>query len=142
MYNAQNTANEAYLKESTAFLEENKKKEGVVTLPSGLQYEVPTEGTGATPDSTSTVKLHYEGSTIDGTVFDSSIQRGEPVEFTLGPGLIAGFNEAVTRMPVGSKWKIYMPSSLAYGANPPGGSGIKPNSALVFVVELLEIVNE
>jgi FKBP-type peptidyl-prolyl cis-trans isomerase FklB len=119
------------------FLEENKKKEGVVTLPSGLQYQIIKAGDGPKPASTDKVKTHYHGTLIDGTVFDSSVQRGEPITFPV-TGVIPGWIEALQLMPVGSKWKLFIPQALAYG---PRGSGptIKPYSALVFEVELLGI---
>lgn len=119
------------------FLEENKKKTGVVTLPSGLQYEIMKEGTGAKPTINNTVKTHYHGTLPDGTVFDSSVQRGEPAEFPVG-GVIQGWVEALQLMPVGSKWKLYVPYNLAYGERA-AGAAIKPYSALIFEVELLEI---
>ncbi len=142
MYKAQNEKFEANLQKSTAFLEANKTKEGVVTTESGLQYKILKEGNGARPDSLATVRVHYHGTTIDGDVFDSSVERGEPVEFTLGPGLIAGFNEAIRLMPVGSKWQVFLPTNLAYGVNAPNGSGIQPNDALIFEIELLDIIND
>ena len=119
------------------FLDENKKKEGVVTLPSGLQYQIMKAGDGPKPTSTDKVKTHYHGTLIDGTVFDSSVQRGEPITFPV-TGVIPGWIEALQLMPVGSKWKLFIPQSLAYGSR---GSGptIKPYSALVFEVELLGI---
>lgn len=119
------------------FLSENKTKEGVVTLPSGLQYMVMKAGDGPKPASTDKVKTHYHGTLIDGTVFDSSVQRGEPITFPV-TGVIPGWIEALQLMPVGSKWKLFIPQALAYG---PRGSGptIKPYSALVFEVELLGI---
>jgi FKBP-type peptidyl-prolyl cis-trans isomerase FklB len=119
------------------FLDENKKKEGVVTLPSGLQYQIMKAGDGPKPASSDKVKTHYHGTLIDGTVFDSSVQRGEPITFPV-TGVIPGWIEALQLMPVGSKWKLFIPQSLAYGSR---GSGptIKPYSALVFEVELLGI---
>lgn len=124
-------------KEGAAFLEENSKKEGVVTLPSGLQYVVIVEGTGATPKLTDKVKAHYHGTLIDGTVFDSSVDHGEPVSFPVN-GVIAGWTEALQLMKVGSKWRLFVPYDLAYGER---GSGpqIGPYSALIFEVELLDI---
>lgn len=142
MYNMQTAKFAENLEKSNAFLEANKIKEGVKTTESGLQYKVLTAGNGALPDSTATVRVHYHGTTMDGDVFDSSVQRGEPVEFTLGPGLISGFNEAIRMMPVGSKWQVVLPPDLAYGENAPGGSLIKPNDALIFEIELLGIVEE
>lgn len=142
MMNDQKAANmEAAHKENreggVRWLEENKKKEGVIILPSGLQYKVLTEGTGAIPTSTDKVKVNYEGRLIDGTVFDSSYQRGEPTSFQ-ADRVIKGWTEALTRMPVGSKWELYIPYDLAYGDRE-AGAQIKPYSALIFVVELLEI---
>jgi FKBP-type peptidyl-prolyl cis-trans isomerase len=120
-----------------AYLAENAKKAGVKTTASGLQYEVIKEGTGAKPSATSTVKVHYEGKLIDGTVFDSSIKRGEPVSFPLNQ-VIPGWTEGVQLMSVGSKYHFVIPANLAYGEQ--GGGPIPPNSVLSFDVELLEIV--
>ncbi|MGE3820886.1 MAG: FKBP-type peptidyl-prolyl cis-trans isomerase [Isosphaeraceae bacterium] len=121
-----------------AFLAANKSKPGVRTLPSGLQYKVLKEGTGAIPKATDTVSTHYKGTLLDGTVFDSSIERGEPLSFEVN-GVIAGWTEALQKMKVGSKWQLFVPANLAYGENPPQGSPIEPNSVLVFEVELLGI---
>ena len=119
------------------FLAENKKKEGVVTLESGLQYKVIKAGKGEKPESNSQVVVHYHGTLIDGTEFDSSYSRGEPV--TLGVGqVIRGWQEALQLMPVGSKWQVVVPSNLAYGERGAGGT-IRPNSTLLFDIELLEI---
>ena len=119
------------------FLAENKKKEGVVTLESGLQYKVIKAGKGEKPESNSQVVVHYHGTLIDGTEFDSSYSRGEPV--TLGVGqVIRGWQEALQLMPVGSKWQVAVPSNLAYGERGAGGT-IRPNSTLLFDIELLEI---
>jgi FKBP-type peptidyl-prolyl cis-trans isomerase FklB len=118
------------------FMAENAKKDGVKTLPSGLQYKVIKEGTGAIPADTSLVKIHYEGKLVDGTVFDSSLQRGEPAEMYANR-VIKGFTEALTRMPVGSEWEVYIPQELAYGEREAGQ--IKPFSALIFKIQLLEI---
>lgn len=126
------------LEAGNAFLEKNKAREGVTTTASGLQYEVITEGTGPKPVAEDMVRVHYHGTLIDGKVFDSSVDRGEPAEFPVG-GVIQGWVEALQLMPVGSKWKIYLPASLAYGERGAGGD-IQPNSALVFEVELLEIL--
>lgn len=126
------------LEAGNAFLEKNKAREGVTTTASGLQYEVITEGTGPKPVAEDMVRVHYHGTLIDGKVFDSSVERGEPAEFPVG-GVIQGWVEALQLMPVGSKWKIYLPASLAYGERGAGGD-IQPNSALVFEVELLEIL--
>lgn len=120
------------------FLEENKKRPEVVTLPSGLQYEIITKGDGKIPVATDQVKCHYHGSLIDGTVFDSSVQRGTPATFGVNQ-VIPGWVEALQLMPVGSKWKLFIPSDLAYGAAG-AGQAIEPNSTLVFEVEVLGIV--
>ena len=120
------------------FLVENKKRAGVITLPSGLQYEVITEGKGAKPKATDRVKCHYEGQLINGQVFDSSVKRGEPAVFGVNQ-VIPGWEEALQLMPVGSKWKLYIPSDLAYGEKG-AGEAIAPNSTLIFEVELLDIV--
>lgn len=126
------------LEAGKAFLEENKKREGVVTLSSGLQYEVINEGDGAIPKATDKVKCHYHGTLIDGTVFDSSVQRGQPAVFGVNQ-VIKGWVEALQLMSVGSKWRLYIPSDLAYGKQGAGGS-IEPNTTLIFDVELLGIV--
>lgn len=123
--------------EGEKFLAENKTKEGVVTTESGLQYKVITEGTGAKPTATDKVKVHYKGTLLDGTEFDSSVGRGEPAEFTVD-GVIKGWTEVLQIMPVGSKYIVWTPSELAYGER--GNQGIKPNSVLTFEVELLDIV--
>ncbi|MDR2628080.1 MAG: FKBP-type peptidyl-prolyl cis-trans isomerase, partial [Dysgonamonadaceae bacterium] len=123
---------------SEKFLEENKKKDGVKVTPSGLQYKVIKEGTGEKPDSTSTVKVHYVGTLADGTEFDSSVKRGEPTTFRVDQ-VIKGWTEGLLLMPVGSKYTLYVPSELGYGDRGAGGK-IKGNSALIFEVELLEIV--
>lgn len=124
--------------EGEKFLTENKKKEGVVALPSGLQYKILTAGNGPKPKASDTVKCHYEGRLINGTVFDSSIRRNEPAEFPVS-GVIAGWVEALQLMPVGSKWQLYIPSELAYGTHGAGQS-IGPNQTLIFDVELLAII--
>ncbi len=129
---------EANIGQGKAFLEENKKKSGIVTLPSGLQYEVINEGSGKKAKATDQVKCHYHGTLIDGTVFDSSVQRGTPATFGVNQ-VIKGWVEALQLMPVGSKWKLFIPSDLAYGAQGAGQS-IEPNSTLVFEVEVLDIV--
>lgn len=121
-----------------AFLEENKKNEGVIALPSGLQYKVLTEGAGgAKPTAESTVTTHYEGKTIDGNIFDSSFQRGEPATFPVN-GVIAGWTEALQLMSVGDVFELYIPSDLAYGTQG-AGNDIAPNSTLIFKVELVGI---
>ncbi|MFV0290483.1 MAG: FKBP-type peptidyl-prolyl cis-trans isomerase [Mangrovibacterium sp.] len=134
---AQAKEGEAAIAEGEKFLSENRSKAGVVTTESGLQYEIITEGTGEKPTIDSTVKCHYHGTLIDGTVFDSSVDRGEPATFPVN-GVIPGWTEALQLMPVGSKWKLFINSELAYG-NRAAGS-IKPNSTLIFEVELLEIL--
>jgi FKBP-type peptidyl-prolyl cis-trans isomerase FklB len=137
MAEAAQKAAEENKKKGDAFLAENKKQKGVVTLASGLQYKVLKEGKGAKPKATDTVSTHYRGTLIDGTEFDSSIKRGQPAEFPVGQ-VIKGWTEALQLMPVGSKWQLFIPSDLAYG---PQGAGnvIGPNSTLIFDVELLEI---
>jgi FKBP-type peptidyl-prolyl cis-trans isomerase FklB len=127
-----------YISQNEAFLAKNKEKSGVTSTASGLQYEVIKMGTGPKPTAESTVKVHYAGTLIDGTEFDSSIKRNEPAQFPVS-GVIAGWTEALQLMPVGSKFRLYIPQSIAYGA---AGAGevIKPYSTLIFEVELLEIV--
>ena len=120
------------------FLEENKKKENIVTLPSGLQYEVIKEGNGKKPKATDRVRCHYEGTLIDGTLFDSSIQRGEPAVFGVNQ-VFAGWVEALQLMSEGSKWRLFIPSELAYGANG-AGEMIPPHSTLIFEVEMIEVL--
>lgn len=122
------------------FLAANKTKPGVVTLPSGLQYMIMKEGTGPKPGPTDKVKCHYHGTLIDGKVFDSSVDRGEPIELTVN-GVIPGWTEALQLMPVGSKWKLFIPSNLAYG-DQQAGPMIGPGSTLIFEVELLDIVKQ
>jgi FKBP-type peptidyl-prolyl cis-trans isomerase FklB len=119
------------------FLLENAKRDGITVLASGLQFEVLTAGEGAKPTRESTVRTHYHGTLVDGTVFDSSYDRGQPAEFPVG-GVIAGWTEALQLMGTGSKWRLYVPSELAYGAQ--GVGSIPPHSVLVFDVELLEIL--
>ena len=119
------------------FLAENKKKENVVALPSGLQYEIISEGEGVIPTATDTVQCHYHGTLIDGTVFDSSVQRGEPAVFGVTQ-VIKGWVEALQLMPVGSKWRLFVPSDMAYGQQG-AGDIIQPNATLIFEVELLGI---
>ena len=127
----------ALIRDGEAFLKENATKEGVVTTESGLQYKIVTAGEGPKPGAEDVVKVHYRGTLLDGTEFDSSYKRGEPVTFPVG-GVIPGWVEALQLMPVGSKWELFIPSGLAYG---PGGAGgqIGPNSTLKFEVELLSI---
>lgn len=124
-------------KEGEAFLEANKKKPGVVTLPSGLQYKVITEGTGPKPKPTDTVEVNYRGTLVNGKEFDSSYKRGEPAKFVLGQ-VIPGWIEGLQLMSVGSKYELYIPSNLAYGERG-AGADIGPNATLVFEVELLGI---
>ena len=119
------------------YLADNAQKDGVVTLPSGLQYKVLNEGNGKKPKATDTVKCHYEGMLIDGTLFDSSIQRGEPAEFPLN-GVIAGWTEGLQLMQEGAKYRFFIPYTLGYGEHGAGQS-IPPFSALVFDVELIEV---
>jgi FKBP-type peptidyl-prolyl cis-trans isomerase FklB len=118
------------------FLEANKSKEGVKTLPSGLQYKIVKEGAGAEPEKTDTVTVNYKGTLIDGTVFDSSYDRGEPATFPL-EGVIAGWTEALQLMKPGSQWELFVPSDLAYGESG-AGRAVPPHAALVFDVELLK----
>jgi FKBP-type peptidyl-prolyl cis-trans isomerase FklB len=119
------------------FLKENAKKEGVVTLPSGVQYKVLVEGKGAIPADTSRVKVNYEGRTLDGKVFDSSYKRGQATDFRANQ-VIKGWTDALTHMPAGSTWEIYVPQELAYGERQQGAD-IKPFSMLIFKIELLEV---
>ncbi|MFK5879977.1 MAG: FKBP-type peptidyl-prolyl cis-trans isomerase [Flavobacteriaceae bacterium] len=126
-------------KEGEDFLEANKSNEGVQVTESGLQYLVMTEGNGEKPTTASRVKVHYHGTLIDGTVFDSSVDRGEPSEFGVTQ-VIKGWTEALQLMPVGAKYKLFIPQELAYGANPNPRGPIKPYATLVFEVELIEIV--
>jgi FKBP-type peptidyl-prolyl cis-trans isomerase FkpA len=130
-------AAEKNIEAGLAYLEENGKREGVVTTDSGLQYEVLTEGEGASPAATDVVKVHYRGTLLDGTEFDSSYKRGEPAEFPLNR-VIAGWTEGVQLMKEGAKYRFHIPSELAYGQRSTGA--ITPNSTLVFDVELLEVV--
>jgi len=134
---AARAAGEKNKAEGDAFLAENKKKEGVVTLPSGLQYKVVTEGSGAKPGAADTVSVNYRGTLIDGTEFDSSYKRGQPVTFPV-KGVIAGWTEALQLMKAGSKWQLFIPANLAYGERgaPPV---IGPHATLIFEVELLEV---
>ncbi len=132
----------AYIKtktESEMFLSENKKRPGVVTLASGLQYEILVPGTGAIATRNDKVTVHYHGTLIDGRVFDSSVQRGQPATFGVTQ-VIKGWTEALQLMPAGSKWKLFIPQDLAYGANPRPGGLIEPYMTLVFEVEVIEVV--
>lgn len=131
-----NKAGEANKKKGDDFLAQNKAKAGVQTTASGLQYEVLKEGTGPMPKATDNVKVHYKGTLIDGTEFDAS--KGDPATFNVS-GVIPGWTEALKMMKVGSKWRIYVPSDLAYGNNPPPGGKIGPGSVLIFEMELVEI---
>jgi FKBP-type peptidyl-prolyl cis-trans isomerase FklB len=131
------SAGEKNKKEGETFLAENKKKKGVKTLPSGLQYKVVGEGKGAVPKATDTVTVNYRGTLIDGTEFDSSYKRGQPATFQVN-GVIKGWTEALQRMKAGSKWQLFIPSDLAYGEKG-AGPQIGPNAVLVFEVELLSI---
>ncbi len=135
---AQEEAAEAASAEGNAFLAENAKREGVVTTESGLQYEIISEGSGEKPSYDSNVHTHYHGTFIDGKVFDSSVTRGQPAEFPVS-GVIAGWTEALQLMPVGAKYKLYVPHHLAYGERG-AGAAIPPYSTLVFEVELLDIL--
>ena len=131
---------EANKKEGDAFLAANKTKEGVVALPSGLQYKILKEGTGPKPTAADTVVCNYKGTLLDNTEFDSSYKRGQPATFPVGQ-VIKGWTEVLQLMPVGSKWEVFIPSDLAYGARGPGqgGGAIGPNATLVFEIELLSI---
>ncbi|MDO4780343.1 MAG: FKBP-type peptidyl-prolyl cis-trans isomerase [Bacteroides sp.] len=130
--------NKENIENGKKFLEENKKKAGVVTTESGLQYEIITEGKGKKAKATDKVKCHYEGTLIDGTLFDSSVKRGEPAVFGVNQ-VIPGWVEALQLMPEGSKWKLYIPSELAYGERG-AGEMIAPHSTLIFEVELIEVL--
>lgn len=125
-------------KEGEEFLAENGKKKGIVTLPSGMQYEIIQEGNGPIPTASDKVKTHYHGTLIDGTVFDSSVERGQPATFGVTQ-VIQGWQEALQLMPVGSKWRLYIPYNLAYGERGAGGQ-IGPFATLIFDIELIEIV--
>jgi FKBP-type peptidyl-prolyl cis-trans isomerase FklB len=131
---------QAAMQDGIIFLEENKKNPNVKVTASGLQYEVIQEGNGLKPSATSKVKVHYHGTTPNGEIFDSSVQRGEPITFGLNQ-VIKGWTEGLQLMAVGSKYRLFIPQELAYGANPQPGSAIKPYMPLVFEVELLGIEN-
>jgi FKBP-type peptidyl-prolyl cis-trans isomerase FklB len=137
LFHMKNEKAEASLKAGQHFLEANKKKPGITTLPSGLQYEVITEGTGIKPSATNKVTCHYHGTLTDGTVFDSSVKRGQPVTFPLNM-VIKGWTEGLQLMSVGSKWRFFIPPHLAYGERQTGAH-IGPNSTLIFEVELLGV---
>jgi FKBP-type peptidyl-prolyl cis-trans isomerase FklB len=128
---------DANKKEGDEFLAQNKAKEGVVTLPSGLQYKILKEGTGPKPSASDSVVCNYKGTLIDNTEFDSSYKRGQPATFPVGQ-VIKGWTEVLQLMPVGSKWQVFVPSDLAYGPRAPGGA-IGPNATLIFEIELLSI---
>ena len=132
----QDAKNQRLAIDSKIFLEENKQKDGVITTESGLQYLILSEGRGNNPTLNDNVTVHYHGTLIDGTIFDSSVDRKQPATFPLN-GVIPGWQEALQMMSVGSKWKIFIPSELAYGES--GAGAIGPNSTLIFEVELLSI---
>lgn len=138
MEKQQSSEGKVNLEEGLKFLAENREKEGIIETASGLQYQVLEEGEGEKPSPSDQVKCHYHGTLIDGTVFDSSVQRGEPATFPVN-GVIQGWVEALQMMTTGSKWRLYVPSDLAYGDRGAGGA-IGPNTTLIFEVELLEIV--
>lgn len=137
METKQKAVGEKNLKDGEAYLAANAKKEGVKATKTGLQYKVLKEGKGKTPKASDSVKVHYHGTLIDGSVFDSSVERGEPISFPVG-GVIAGWTEALQLMKEGDKWQLVIPSKLAYGEQGPGGK-IGPNSTLIFDVELLAV---
>lgn len=134
-----NSKNSAAKEEGKKFLAENKKRPGVIELPNGLQYEIIKQGTGEKPKLTDTVKAHYAGSLVNGQEFDNSYKRGEPLQIPVS-GVIPGWTQALQMMPVGSKWKLYIPSDLGYGDRGAGGA-IPGGAALIFDIELLEIVH-
>jgi FKBP-type peptidyl-prolyl cis-trans isomerase len=138
MAKLEDKASEVYIVEGEKFLADNMLRKGVNITESGLQYEILVEGNGEKPTSESRVTVHYHGTLIDGMVFDSSVDRGEPTIFGVGQ-VIRGWTEVLQLMPTGSKWKVYIPSELAYGANPPPGGAIKPHMALIFEIELISI---
>jgi FKBP-type peptidyl-prolyl cis-trans isomerase FklB len=137
LFQMKNEKASANLKAGQDFLEANKKKPGIISLPSGLQYEVITEGSGIKPLATNKVTCHYHGTLIDGTVFDSSVKRGQPATFPLNM-VIKGWTEGLQLMSVGSKWRFFIPPQLAYGERQTGAH-IGPNSTLVFEVELMGV---
>lgn len=134
---AHNAKSQANLQAGEAFLKENASKPGIVTLPSGAQYEILKEGNGPKPSVSSNVTCHYHGTLIDGTVFDSSVKRGQPATFPLS-AVIKGWTEVLQLMPMGSKWRLFLPPGLAYGDRQVSAA-IGPNSTLIFEVELLGI---
>ena len=135
----QERANERLLKEGQDFLEANKKKSGIVTLPSGLQYKIIREGDGIKPTSQDDVEVVYHGTLIDGTVFDSSKDRGDTTKFNVSR-VVPGFSEALTLMSEGSIWEVYIPSELGYGSQPRPGGLIKPNSVLIFEIDMVKVI--
>jgi len=135
LFNMKNEKAAENLKAGQDFLDANKSKPGIVTLPSGLQYEVLTEGTGGKPLATNKVTCHYHGTLIDGTVFDSSVRRGQPATFPLN-AVIKGWTEGLQLMPTGSKWRFFIPANLGYGDRQVSAQ-IGPNSTLIFEVELI-----
>ncbi|MBC8173815.1 MAG: FKBP-type peptidyl-prolyl cis-trans isomerase [Chitinophagales bacterium] len=137
LFQQKNEKSAANLKAGQDFLDTNKNKPGIHALPSGLQYEILTEGTGAKPGATSNVTCHYHGTLIDGTVFDSSVNRGQPATFPLNK-VIKGWTEGLQLMPTGSKWRFYIPPQLGYGDRQVSAQ-IGPNSTLIFDVELIKI---
>ena len=137
LFQMKNEKSSSSLKAGQDFLETNKQKPGVISLPSGLQYEVITEGNGIKPLASNKVTCHYHGTLIDGTVFDSSVKRGQPATFPLNM-VIKGWTEGLQLMAVGSKWRFFIPPQLAYGDRQTG-SDIGPNSTLIFEVELLGV---
>ena len=138
MRKSEESSSEVYIVEGEKFLADNMLRKGVNVTESGLQYEILVEGNGEKPTSESQVTVHYHGTLIDGTVFDSSVDRGEPANFGVGQ-VIRGWTEVLQLMPTGSKWKVFIPSELAYGANPRPGGAIKPHMALIFEIELISI---
>ena len=138
MQAAKEEKSKAVIAEGQAFLAKNAEREEVTVTESGLQYEIISAGDGQIPAASDTVRTHYHGSLIDGTVFDSSYERGQPAEFPVG-GVIKGWTEALQLMPAGSKWKLYIPQELAYGAQG-AGAAIAPYSTLIFDIELLDIL--
>ena len=137
--NLQTRASEKTLKEGQAFLEDNKKKPGVVTLPSGLQYKIIREGAGAKPTLDDVAEVIYHGTLIDGSVFDSTKERGDTATFPVNR-VVPGFSEALTLMSEGSVWEVYIPGELGYGEQPPQYSSIKPNSVLIFEINMVKVV--
>ncbi|MDR1866560.1 MAG: FKBP-type peptidyl-prolyl cis-trans isomerase [Bacteroidales bacterium] len=138
---AQNRANENNLKEGQAFLEKNKKEQGVVTMPDGLQYSIIQEGTGVKPEENDAVQVVYHGTLIDETVFDSSKDRNDTATFNVN-GVVPGFSNALKMMNEGSIWKVFIPSELGYGEHVDPRSGIKPNSVLIFEINLVKVVKK